>query len=35
MKRFEYSSLGEELKVQTDIAKKQGQRLDKSFNMSH
>ena len=31
IKRFEYSSLGRELKMQTDIAKKQHQRLDKVF----
>ena len=28
MKRFEYSPLGKELKAQTDIAKKQYQKLD-------
>ena len=31
MKRFEYSPLGKELKVQTGIAKKQYQKLDNSF----
>ena len=31
LKRFEYSLLGKELKVQTDIAKKQYQGFDKAF----
>ena len=31
MKRFEYSPLGKELKAQTDIAKKQYQQLDDTF----
>ena len=31
MKRFEYSLLGNELKKQTDIAKKHYQKLDKAF----
>ena len=31
MKTFEYSPLGKELKVQTDIAKEQYQGLDKAF----
>ena len=31
LKRLEYSPLGKELKAQTDIAKKQYQRLDKVF----
>ena len=31
MKRFKYSSLGKELKAQTDIAKKQYQKLDNTF----
>ena len=31
MKRFEYSPLGKELKVQTDIAKRQYQKLDNTY----
>ena len=31
MKRFEYWPLGKELKVQTDIAKKQYKKLDDTF----
>ena len=31
LKRFEYSPLGKELKAQTDIAKKQYQKLDDNF----
>ena len=31
MKRFEYLSLGRELKARTDIAKKQYQKLDNTF----
>ena len=31
MKRFEYSPLGKELKVQTDIAKKQYQKFDNTY----
>ena len=31
MNRFEYSPLGKELKTQTDIAKKQYQKLDDTF----
>ena len=31
MKRFKYSFLGKELKAQTDIAKKQYQKLDNTF----
>ena len=31
MKWFEYSPLGKQLNTQTDIAKKQNQRLDKAF----
>ena len=31
MKRYEYSPLGKELKVQSDIAKKQYQKLDDTF----
>ena len=31
MKRFKYSPLGKELKVQTDIAKEQYQKLDDTF----
>ena len=31
MKRFEYLLLGKEIKVQTDIAKKHCQELDKAF----
>ena len=30
-KRFEYSPLGKELKAQTDIAKKQYQKLDDTY----
>ena len=30
MKRFEYNALGTELKAQTDIAKKQYQKLEKN-----
>ena len=32
MKRFEYSSLGKELKKQTSVAEKQHQIFDKIFN---
>ena len=31
MKRFKYSPLGKELKVQTDIGKEQYQKLDDTF----
>ena len=31
MKRFEYSSLGKELRAQTDIAKKQYKKLDDTY----
>ena len=31
MKRFEYSTLGKECKTQTDIAKKQYQKLDDTY----
>ena len=31
MKRFEFSSLGKKLKAQTDIAKKQYQKLDNTY----
>ena len=31
IKRFEYSPLGKELKAQTDIAKKQYQKLDDTY----
>ena len=31
MKTYEYSPLGKELKVQSDIAKKQYQKLDDTF----
>ena len=34
MKRFEYSSLGKELKAQTDTAKKQYQKLDDTFGFN-
>ena len=33
MKRFEYSSLGKELKAQTDIAKKHYQKLENTYEL--
>ena len=35
MKRFKYSPLGEELKAQTDIANKQNQKLENTFEFEY